>query len=576
MPQPQTASVQQPIRRLPSHLANQIAAGEVVERPASIVKELIENSLDAGAHRISVILKQGGLQLVSVQDDGLGIPAEELPLALAPHATSKISRAEDLIAITSMGFRGEALASMGSVARLQITSCSVGAERGWTVSGPEPKDKPVPAAHPQGTTVTVQELFFNTPARRRFLRSERTEYRHCEDVVRRMALSRFDVEFVLQHNQRRIFKLPIADTPAAQEQRIMRLCGPSFMQQAVGLEFQHGDMQLRGWIGLPQAARPQADLQYFFVNGRIIRDRVISHALRQAYADRLYPGRHPAYVLYLTLNPSEVDVNVHPTKHEVRFHQGRLVHDFLVRCVNDALDQQIDSPALPYAREPLDWHTPAPGNVPVSDSHYKTVTTDVSHLAELPSDYAVSPANDVISPFGPVLTVLQNRYAVCEQPEGVILIDIERLHTEDLLQRFHRQQADGVARRPLLIPLTIHLDSEAAWIEEKQEDFEQLGFDLSVTGERSILLRRTPILLEHIDFKRLLPAWLAEVARQPSLEPEMRLQSLTRLTPRFRAEPWTALDMNPLLGRLAEQGKPLLHPAVALLDHATLASLFRL
>jgi DNA mismatch repair protein MutL len=575
MPQPQTASVQQPIRRLPSHLANQIAAGEVVERPASIVKELIENSLDAGAQRINVTLKQGGLQLVSVQDDGLGIPAEELPLALAPHATSKISRVEDLVAITSMGFRGEALASMGSVARLQITSCSVGAERGWTVSGPEPKDKPVPAAHPQGTTVTVQELFFNTPARRRFLRSERTEFRHCEDVVRRMALSRFDVEFVLQHNQRRIFKLPIADTSAAQEQRIARLCGPSFMQQAVGLEFQHGDMHLRGWIGLPESARPQADLQYFFVNGRIIRDRVISHALRQAYADRLHPGRHPAYVLYLTLNPSEVDVNVHPTKHEVRFHQGRLVHDFLVRCVNEALDQQDDSPALPYAREPLDWHTPAPGNVPVSDSHSKPAT-DVSHLAELTPDYAVSPANDVISPFGPVVTVLQNRYAVCEQPAGVILIDIEQLQAEVLLQQFHRQQADdGIACRPLLIPLTINLDTETAWVEEKQQDFEQLGFDLSVTGEHSILLRRTPILLEYIDFTHLLPAWFAEVAELSSSNPDMLLPSLARLAPRFRIEPWTALDINPLLGRLAEQAKPLMHPAVALLDQAALASLFR-
>jgi DNA mismatch repair protein MutL len=573
MPQPQAASVQQPIRRLPSHLANQIAAGEVVERPASIVKELIENSLDAGARRINVILKQGGLQLISVQDDGRGIPAEELSLALAPHATSKISRAEDLAAITSMGFRGEALASMGSVARLQITSRSVGAERGWTASGPEAKDKPVPAAHPQGTTVTVQELFFNTPARRRFLRSERTEYRHCEDVVRRMALSRFDVEFVLQHNQRSIFKLPVADTPAAQEQRVMRLCGPAFMQQALGLEFQHGDMQLCGWIGLPTAARPQSDLQYFFVNGRIIRDRVISHALRQAYADRLYPGRHPAYVLYLTLNPAEVDVNVHPTKHEVRFHQGRLVHDFLVRCVNDALNQQADSPALPYARQPLDWHTPAPGNVPATGARAEP-TADVSRLAELASDYALAPANEAIGPFGPVLAVLQNRYALCEQTQGVILIDILRLQADDLLQQFHSQQATGVVRRPLLIPLNIQLDTETGWIEQAREVFEQLGFDLGVSGKQSILLRRTPVLLERMDLKRLVPAWLGEVARQQSPEPEMVLQCLIRLAPRFNLEPWTALDLNPLLSRLAEQDNPLAHPAVAILDHVALASLF--
>ena len=228
MSQPQAASVPPPIRRLPAHLANQIAAGEVVERPASIVKELIENSLDAGAHRISINLKQGGTQLISVQDDGQGIPMEQLSLALAPHATSKISRVEDLAAITSMGFRGEALASIGSVARLQITSRSLGTERGWTLSNPEANDKPIPAAHPQGTSVTVEELFFNTPARRRFLRSDRTEYRHCEDVVRRMALSRFDVEFVLQHNQRSVFKLPVADTSAAQAKRIQRLCGKAF------------------------------------------------------------------------------------------------------------------------------------------------------------------------------------------------------------------------------------------------------------------------------------------------------------------------------------------------------------
>ncbi len=573
MPQPQAASGSQPIRRLPAHLANQIAAGEVVERPASIVKELIENSLDAGAHRISVILKQGGLQLITVQDDGQGIPRDELPLALAPHATSKISRAEDLAAITSMGFRGEALASMGSVARLQITSRGVGAERGWTITAIESQDTPVPAAHPPGTSVTVQELFFNTPARRRFLRSERTEYRHCEDVVRRMALSRFDVEFVLQHNQRSIFKLPVAETQAEKEQRVTRLCGRSFMQQAVALEFQHGGMQLNGWLGLPAAARPQADLQYFFVNGRIIRDRVISHALRQAYADRLYPGRHPSYVLYLSLNPAEIDVNVHPTKHEVRFHQGRLVHDFLVRCVSEALNQQGESQLLPYARQPLDWHTPAPGNVPVPASGH-VPTADSSNLAERSTDYGVTSAENVMEPFGPVLTVLQQRYAVCEHPQGVLLIDLIRLQTDFLEQQFHRQQANGIACRPLLIPMNIKLERDAAWIEDRRDVFGQLGFDLGVSGQKSILLRRTPVLLEGMDLKRLVPAWLDQVARESSPQAEILLHSLAQLAPRFNLEPWTTLDLNPLLGGLAEVDKPLDHPAVALLDHAALSGLF--
>jgi DNA mismatch repair protein MutL len=574
MPQPQAVPVHQPIRRLPASLANQIAAGEVVERPASIVKELVENSLDAGARRITVLLKQGGLQLISVQDDGLGIPVDELPLALAPHATSKISRVEDLSVITSMGFRGEALASIGSVARLQITSRSQDAERGWTVYGPAAKEKPVPAAHPQGTTVKVQELFFNTPARRRFLRSERTEYRHCEDVVRRMALSRFDVGFVLQHNQRTVFNLPAASEVAAQQQRVMRLCGPSFMQRAVVLQFQHGDMQLQGWIGLPEAARPQSDLQYFFVNGRIIRDRVISHALRQAYADRLHPGRHPAYVLYLTLNPAEVDVNVHPTKHEVRFHQGRLVHDYLVRCVTEALSQQGESPSLPYAHEPLDWHVPATGNVPIA----RITTESISVPPQVAETAAYNPlfaADKAINPFGPVLTVLHDRYAVCEGPDSLIVIDIPRLYRDYLSQQFQRYMPGDIPQRPLLIPLNINIGTDAAWVEEYQLLFEQAGFDLGVSGDHSVMLRRSPVLLERMDFAQLLPVWLGEMARHQPLNLDTLLQSLIRLAPDFKATPWQADQLSPLLTSLAESGKPLSHPAVALLNQATLDALFR-
>jgi len=574
MPQPQAVPVHQPIRRLPASLANQIAAGEVVERPASIVKELVENSLDAGARRITVILKQGGLQLISVQDDGFGIPVDELPLALAPHATSKISRVEDLSAITSMGFRGEALASIGSVARLQITSRSHDAERGWTVYGPAVEEKPVPAAHPQGTTVTVQELFFNTPARRRFLRSERTEYRHCEDVVRRMALSRFDVGFVLQHNQRTVLNLPAAPDAAAQQQRVMRLCGPAFMQRAAVLQFQHGDMQLQGWIGLPEAARPQGDLQYFFVNGRIIRDRVISHALRQAYADRLHPGRHPAYVLYLTLNPTEVDVNVHPTKNEVRFHHGRLVHDYLVRCVTEALSQQGGSPSLPYAREALDWHVPATGNVPIA----RTTTESVSfppHVAETNAHAPVFIAEKAHSPFGPVLTVLHDRYAVCEAPDGLIVIDIPRLYREYLSQQFQTYLPGDIPQRPLLIPLNINIGIDVAWVEESQLLFEQAGFDIGVSGDHSVMLRRSPVLLERMNFADLLPVWLGELPRNQPLNLDMLLESLLRLAPDFTATPWQVEELSPLLTHLVESGKPLKHPAVGLLDQATLDSLFR-
>ena len=572
MPQPQAVPVPQPIRRLPAHLANQIAAGEVVERPASIVKELLENSLDAGARRITVILKQGGLQFISVQDDGLGIPADELSLALAPHATSKISQVEDLAAITSMGFRGEALASIGSVAHLQITSRTHTVERGFTVYGPAASESPVPAAHPPGTTVTVQELFFNTPARRRFLRSERTEYRHCEDVVRRLALSRFDVAFILQHNQRTVFNLPMALEPAARQQRVMRLCGRSFIHHAIALEFQHGEMQLEGWLGLPTAARPQTDLQYFFVNGRIIRDRVISHALRQAYAERLYPGRHPAYVLYLRLNPAEVDVNVHPTKHEVRFHQARLVHDFLVRCVDDALSQQGETSLLPYAREPLDWHIPARGNVP-GESASPPPTASL-HVAETKAK-SVYPTGTAGEPGGSVLSVIQNRYALYQHPAGLLVIDIPGLYRDYLAGQFQALLQDEIPRRPLLIPLNIKLAMDTTWLEHQRDLFEQAGFDFGVTGQHSVMLRRSPVLLEPVDFAQLVPAWLEELVRHESLDLASVLETLIRLVPDFTSTPWQEAQLSPLLNWLQETGEPLAHPAVAVLDRTTLASLFR-
>ncbi len=574
MSQPQALPVHQPIRRLPPYLANQIAAGEVVERPASIVKELVENSLDAGARRITVILSQGGLQLISVQDDGMGIPAEELPLALAPHATSKISRAEDLGAITSMGFRGEALASIGAVSRLQITSRAYDAERGWTVYGPAATDKPVPASHPPGTTVTVQELFFNIPARRRFLRSERTEYRHCEDVIRRLALSRFDVGFVLQHNHRTVLNLPAALDPATQQLRVMRLCGQAFMQQTVALEFQHSDMQLKGWVGLPKVARPQSDLQYFFVNGRIIRDRVIGHALRQAYADRLYPGRHPAYVLYLTLNPAEVDVNVHPTKHEVRFHQTRLVHDFLVRCVTEGLSQQGENRTLTYARKPLDWHVPATGNIPVTQSNSDPVPL-TSMVAETPADYPQALSAKRLKPLGAVLTVLHDRYALCEHPEGLLVINLPQLYTAYLSRQFDHHLSGGIPRRPLLIPLNITIGNDTSWLEQYHDLFEQAGFDLGLSGKHSILLRRSPVMLERTDLTQLMPIWLAELAGRQPLQLELLIQSLVELAPEFPAAPWQVCDLSPLLACLVEMGNPLAHPAVSLLDKASLDSLFR-
>jgi DNA mismatch repair protein MutL len=333
-------------------------------------------------------------------------------------------------------------------------------------------------------------------------------------------------------------------------------------------------MQLQGWIGLPEAARPQSDLQYFFVNGRIIRDRIISHALRQAYADRLHPGRHPAYVLYLTLNPAEVDVNVHPTKHEVRFHQGRLVHDFLVRCVNESLSKQGEMSSLSYAREPLAWHLPATHNVPVARANNEPGFVP-PQLAEAAVNYPLSSSGKAENPFGHVLTVLHDRYALCEHPDGLIVIDIHTLYGDYLDRQFKQGLSDGIPRRPLLIPLNINLDSEAAWIEDCHDLFEQAGFDLGVSGKHSIMLRRSPVMLERVDLDRLVPVWLEELARQQPLDLDRLLQSLLRLAPDFIATPWQVRDLSPLLTCLVEAGNPLTHSAVGLLDQAMLDGLFR-
>ena len=338
-----------PIRLLDNRLANQIAAGEVVERPASVVKELLENSLDAGAKRVTVEVESGGVKLIRIRDDGHGIGKNDLALALSRHATSKISELEDLEGVATLGFRGEALASISSVARLTLTSNSEGQESGWQVRT-EGRDMDTivnPAPHPVGTTLEVKDLFFNTPARRKFLRTEKTEFSHLEEVVKRLALSRFDVGFALRHNQRSIHQLRPATTQAEKDRRVASLCSPKFIENAVIVDVEASGLKLWGWIGLPTFSRSSADLQYFFVNGRVIRDKLVAHAVRQAYRDVLYSGRHPTFVLYLELDPSMVDVNVHPTKHEVRFRDGRTVHNFLFSTLHRALGKVTPDAQLP-------------------------------------------------------------------------------------------------------------------------------------------------------------------------------------------------------------------------------------
>ncbi len=342
------------IQLLSPRLANQIAAGEVVERPANIIKELVENSLDAGAQRIEIDVEQGGIKLLRIRDDGHGIAKDDLPLALSRHATSKITTLDDLEAVDSLGFRGEALASISSVSRLTLTSATATAEneaeQAWQVEveGREMAATVKPAAHPQGTTLEVRDLFFNTPARRKFLRTEKTEFNHVDEYFKRLALSRYDVAFSLRHNQKVIHSLRPAMRNIDKEKRVAALLGPKFIDAALHIDAEAAGLGLTGWVGLPTFSRSQADMQYFFVNGRVVRDRLVAHAIKQAYRDVLYHGRQPAFVLYLSVDPALVDVNVHPTKHEVRFRDGRLVHDYLFRTLHKALaDVRPDNQVAP-------------------------------------------------------------------------------------------------------------------------------------------------------------------------------------------------------------------------------------
>ncbi|PAR45046.1 DNA mismatch repair endonuclease MutL [Vibrio metoecus] len=338
------------IQILPARLANQIAAGEVVERPASVVKELVENSLDAGATRIDIDIEKGGAKLIRIRDNGSGIDKEELGLALSRHATSKIHTLDDLEAIMSLGFRGEALASISSVSRLTLTSRTVTQEEAWSAysEGRDMAVKLQPAAHPVGTTVEVLDLFFNTPARRKFLRTEKTEFTHIDELLKRIALSRFDVSFTLRHNGKIVRQYRAATTLPQQEKRLSAVCGNPFVQHMLRIELEHQGLKLHGWITTPEGARQQSDLQYCYVNGRMMRDKLINHAIRQSYETSLRADQFATYVLFIELDPHQVDVNVHPAKHEVRFHQARLVHDFIYQALSSALVQstQVIAPAV--------------------------------------------------------------------------------------------------------------------------------------------------------------------------------------------------------------------------------------
>ncbi|MFT4815068.1 MAG: DNA mismatch repair protein MutL [Pseudohongiellaceae bacterium] len=534
------------INLLSQRLANQIAAGEVVERPASVVKELMENSLDAGASRLEIEVEQGGTKQIKIKDDGLGIHKQDLELALSRHATSKITDLEDLENIASLGFRGEALASISSVSRLTMTSkadddvaSNSGDNSGWKVvaQGQEMDVILSPAAHSRGTTVEVRDLFFNTPARKKFLKTEKTEFSRIDEILKRIALSRFDVQFSLTHNQRAIRKLLPAKSDQEKQRRVALVCGPAFVESSVFVEIQGQGLRLWGWVSLPTFSRSQADLQYFYVNGRIIRDKLVTHAVKQAYRDVLFHGRHPAYVLYLELAPSAVDVNVHPTKHEVRFRDSRLVHDFLFSSLHKALAELRPSDRLadnaqnngqesdPFAARPdsnfvagnfsdqnsLSLAEPASNNYSYRPSTGQpaagAIQSQLENFAKLTAD------DSEVPPLGYAIAQLHGIYILAQNKEGLITVDMHAAHERITYERMKTAcQNEELKMQPLLVPLSIAVSqSEADCAETERGALLSIGIELERAAAESIVVRQVPSILRNANIEQLVRDVLSDV-----------------------------------------------------------------
>ncbi|MCU7852445.1 MAG: DNA mismatch repair endonuclease MutL [Candidatus Thiodiazotropha sp. (ex Monitilora ramsayi)] len=525
-----------PIRRLPNQLVNQIAAGEVVERPASVVKELIENSLDAGARRIEIEIEQGGTKLIRVRDDGVGISSQELVLALSRHATSKVSCFEDLESIKSMGFRGEALPSIGSVSRLRLVSQHQESEAAWEVlgDGEDNATEPKPAAHPQGTSIEVRDLFFNTPARRKFLRKEKTEFGHIQSLVQRLALVRFDVGFILTHNRKAVLSLPPCDSRSEREARIGELLGAAFLENAIYIEEQAAELTLGGWVAKPTFSRSQADMQYFYVNQRMVRDKLVTHAVRQAYQDVLYHGRHPAYLLFLSLDPRKVDVNVHPTKHEVRFRDSRSVHDFLFRGLHRVLAQTRPQTAVGEAEESMkvgvfsQSATVADQGMPQQQQsmNWRVRERPGSYQADFRAQQPVSAPgisdseslnsgeSQTVPPLGYAMAQLHGVYILAQNHFGLVLVDMHAAHERITYERFKQTyRQGGIIKQPLLVPVTVAVSGHEADLAESQtEMLASIGIEISRMGRDSLAIRGIPALLQGTDAEKLLRDLLADLA----------------------------------------------------------------
>jgi len=528
------------IRVLPELLVSQIAAGEVVERPASVLKELLENSLDAGARAIAVTLDEGGAKRVQVEDDGEGIGAAELRLALARHATSKISSLEDLEAVATMGFRGEALASIASVSRLSITSRSPQAQRASAIRAEGSRIAEVePAARPRGTTVAVEDLYFNTPARRKFLRSEATEFGHCDEVFRRIALARPEIAFSLKHNSR--ISRSLRAQPLAE--RMAALLGRELVEASVAVEAQAGPLRLFGLAGTPQAAKARADSQYFFVNGRFVRDRLLGHAAREAYSGLLHGERQPAYALYLELDPRGVDVNVHPAKTEVRFRDARSVHQFVRHALERALAPSAAEAPVAYASVSSGPAIQASFGLAQPAAAYESFTS----------------VEKKAPPLGYPLAQLHGVYILAQNDAGLVLVDMHAAHERIVMEKLKRDlDAGAVARQSLLVPAVLSAEAlDIATAEENREALERLGLEVSVSGPNELAVRAAPAPLAGGDVAELTRNVLREIreygasevlsARQNELLATMACHAAVRANRML-----TQAEMNALLREMEE------------------------
>ena len=519
------------IRQLPDTLINQIAAGEVVERPASVVKELVENALDAGARRIDIDLEEGGVRLIRIRDDGGGIPADDLPLAVSRHATSKIASLDDLEGVATLGFRGEALPSIASVSRFALISRHDGASHGAAleIDGGRIGDV-TPKPHPQGTTVEVRDLFFNVPARRKFLKAERTELGHIEDWLRQLALARPDVELRVSHNGKASRRWK-GEGDLLSEVRLHEALGEEFANNVLRIDHSAAGLRLHGWIAQPAYNRASADQQYLYVNGRAVRDRSVAHAVKQAYTDVLFHGRQPAYVLFLELDPRRVDVNVHPAKHEVRFRDARLIHDFVYRTLSDALAETragsmpmpVGAPETGGAEITYRWNAAAPQS-PLGLQQVAEARAGYAALyggngsqpaAAVSFAPAMMPASDdaTMPPLGYAIAQLHGIYILAENADGLIVIDMHAAHERIGYEKLKcAHDGEGLRTQPLLVPLAVAVSEREADVAEREAaTLATLGFELNRSGPQSLVLRSVPALLAHGDVEALLRDVLADL-----------------------------------------------------------------